>query len=291
MRGVILINAYSKLEHGLYQSTRLKEELNKLGIATDIRRNNFFATAISDYGDVISRLREYAFCIYLDKDKYTSYMLEKAGMRLFNRHDAIEACDDKMTTFIRLANKGIPMPYTLPGFLCYDPMEPVSKDLLDRVEQELGYPVIIKTCYGSLGKGVYKADNRIELLQLAEQVKCIPHLFQRFINSSYGKDIRVIVIGGKYVAAMERCSDNDFRSNLALGGRGKAIVPPDEVVQMCENVANVLNLDYCGVDILYGEHGYFVCEVNSNAFFCGMESVTGINIARVYCNHILKNIF
>lgn len=290
MRAVILINAYSRLEHGLYQSARLKEELEKLGVVTDIRRNNFFATAVSDCGEAISRLSEYAFCIYLDKDKYTSYLLEKAGMRLFNRHDAVEACDDKMTTFIHLANNGIPMPHTLPGLLCYDPSEAISDDTLERVEHELGYPVIIKTSYGSLGKGVYKADNRAELRREAERVKCMPHLFQRFVGSSYGKDIRVAVIGGKYIAAMERCSSGDFRSNLELGGSGRAVVPPDEVVRMCEKVADILNLDYCGVDVLYGEHGYFVCEVNSNAFFRGLEAATGLNIARAYCDHILDSV-
>lgn len=287
MEAVILTNAYSRLEHALYQSERLKEELEKRGVKTDILKNNFFATSISDNGDALSCLKKYSFCIYLDKDKYTSFLLEKTGMRLFNRHDAIEACDDKMTTFIRLANNGINMPHTLPGLLCYDPNEQIAEATLDKVEREIGYPVIVKTSYGSLGKGVYKVDNRKELKDVAEQLKCVPHLFQRFVSSSYGKDIRVCVIGGKYVAAMERCSDGDFRSNLELGGTGKAITPPNEVIQMCEKVADILNLDYCGVDVLYGEHGYYICEVNSNAFFRGLETATGVNIAKLYCEHIL----
>ena len=43
----------------------------------------------------------------LDKDKYISLMLEKAGLRLFNSSLAIELCDDKMLTHIILAKNGI----------------------------------------------------------------------------------------------------------------------------------------------------------------------------------------
>lgn len=289
-KGLILINAYSKLEHSLNQSKRLKEEFEKLGVAIDIRRNNCFFASIDDDGNTKADL-DYDFCIYLDKDKYMSQMLEKAGLRVFNSHFSVQACDDKMTTSILLADNGIAMPQTLPGLLCYDSSETVNEDALDIVEQRLGYPVIIKTSYGSLGKGVHKADNREELRAIAENVKCKPHLFQKFIKSSYGRDIRVIVIGGKYVASMVRQSDNDFRSNLELGGCGTAIDAPEEVVRMCEKVARVLKLDYCGIDVLFGQDKYYVCEVNSNAFFGGIESVTNMNIAKKYAEFIIGNIY
>lgn len=288
MRAIILINAYSGPEHSLYQSGRLKEELEKRGVAADIRRNNFFAALLGDGGEVLSRLSGYDFCIYLDKDKYISRLLEKTGMRLFNPHAAVEACDDKMTTAICLSDAGIPMPKTLPGLLCYDPSERIADETLDTVAAELGFPLIVKTSYGSLGKGVAKAEDREALRTLAEQVKCMPHLFQRCISSSYGRDIRAIVIGGKYVAAMERRSFHDFRSNLEMGGVGSPFDAPEEVRAMCEKAARLLRLDYCGVDVLFGERGYYLCEVNSNAFFRGFEEVTGINVARLYTEHILS---
>ncbi|MDE6676355.1 MAG: hypothetical protein K2K12_01405, partial [Clostridia bacterium] len=71
-RGTILINAYATSESELYSAKRLKEELDALGIQTEIKRN------------VLVLRLETDFCIYLDKDKYAGELLEKSGLRLFN---------------------------------------------------------------------------------------------------------------------------------------------------------------------------------------------------------------
>lgn len=289
-KGLILVNAYSKLKSSLNQSVRLQEEFELLGVKTDIKANDFFAATITDTGDIAQKVKGYDFCVYLDKDKYVSHMLEKCGMRLFNRSEAIELCDDKMVTAIALANNGIRMPSTMAGLLCYDRDEPVKSAALDEVEKNLGYPLIVKTSFGSLGKGVYKADNRAQLNDIANRLKCEPHLYQSFIAESAGYDIRVIVIGGKFVAAMERKSNGDFRSNLYLGGSATAVVPENKLICMCEKAASILKLDYCGVDVLRGDD-YYICEVNSNAFFGGMESVTGVNIAKKYAEYIYNNVY
>ena len=290
-RAIILINAYSQLKHSLNQSVRLKEELEKRGVHADIMNNNFFATHTDERGEIVNKLHGYDFCVYLDKDKYTSFLLEKSGMRLFNPHSAIEDCDDKMTTFARLAGNGIPMPETLPGLLCYDRDLPVQKKTLDEVEKMLGYPLIMKMCYGSLGAGVFKINNRSELEDMSEKLKCEPHLFQKFIKNSCGRDMRVIVVGGKCIAAMERVNENDFRSNIELNGKGIKIDPPEEVKKMCVKAAEILNLDYCGTDVLFGDNGYLLCEVNSNAFFGGIEAVTGINVGGAYADHMCRLIY
>lgn len=289
MKGVILTNAYKDIPQTRSQCVRLKEELEKLHVSIDIMRNDFFAANITSGGEIASKLSGYDFCIYLDKDKYISYMLEKAGIRLFNSARAIELCDDKMTTALALSNSGIPMPKTLPGLLCYDEGAPLNEQALRIVEEELGYPVIVKSSFGSMGTGVFKAENFEELKGAASALKMQPHLFQQYIAESAGRDIRVIVIGGKAVAAMERISGGDFRSNIAMGGRGLKIDMPVQVKEMAEKAAALLNLDYCGADILFGKDGFYLCEVNSNAFFDGIEAATGVNIAKLYANHIVES--
>lgn len=292
-KGLILINAFSKLKSAMNQPVRLKEELKVLGIESDIKPCSV-DTAMIISGCSSSFLKEYDFIIYLDKDKYTSALLENTGMRLFNSHEAILTCDDKMMTHIALSDKGIKMPDTIPGLLCYN-KDASLQDVLTRVElieQKLGYPCVIKECYGSLGSGVFRANNRNELLSYMEKVKCKEHLFQKMITSSEGRDARVIVIGGKVVCSMKRISDTDFRSNIELGGRAEVFDLPQSFKDVAEKAANILKLDYCGIDLLFDESDEpIVCEVNSNAFFGGMESVTGFNVAGAYARYIKEIIY
>lgn len=289
MKGLILINAYSTQSEMLYQPNRLKDEFLALGVSVDILKNDFFPFSTQD-GSVKSKLNGYDFCIYLDKDKYVLKCLDKIGIPLFNSFNAIETCDDKMMTYIHLSNHGIPIPKTLPGLLCYDHSAPIKSEVVDALENEVGYPIIIKECYGSLGKGVYLARDRQKLISVMEKVKCVPHLFQSFISSSYGKDLRVIVIGNTVVGAMLRQSNGDFRSNITAGGSGSGYPLSEEIKNLALRSAKAIGLDYCGIDFLFDENGFTVCEVNSNAFFGGFERVTGINVAKLYAEYIINKV-
>ena len=89
---------------------------------------------------------------------------------------------------------------------------------------------------------------------------------------------------------MERVSGGDFRSNIAAGGKGRRIELPEQAKDIAEKAAKILALDYCGADILFGKDKFYLCEVNSNAFFDGIEKVTGVNIAGLYAGYIIKTI-
>ena len=89
---------------------------------------------------------------------------------------------------------------------------------------------------------------------------------------------------------MERVAqEGEFRSNVELGGKGRAVKLEVSYACVAESAAKVLGLDYCGVDLLEGKNGAIVCEVNSNAFFEGLELATGVNVAREYAKHILAS--
>ena len=196
-----------------------------------------------------------------------------------------------MLTILELANHDIPMPKTLPGLLCFAPSAKIKPETLDTIIQKLSLPVIVKECFGSLGKGVYLAHDKNELAAICEKVKTKPHLFQEFISSSYGKDVRVIVVGDEVVGSILRVSNNDFRSNISSGGHGEKFELSDEMKALALKIAKILNLKYCGMDFLIGKNGSpLVCEVNSNAFFKGFEKVTGINVAKKYAEYILKDL-
>ncbi|MBD5132379.1 MAG: RimK family alpha-L-glutamate ligase [Clostridiales bacterium] len=287
-KAIILVNAYA-LSPLTRQVERLSDELNKRGVTVVAYRNDGLRAAIENGKTTVDHTAD--FCIYLDKDKYIARMLEKSGMRLFNSAQAIENCDDKMLTHILLADNGVAMPDTIPGLLCYNDGEQLNEVALDKIEKRLGLPVVIKLSYGSMGKGVFLAKTRTELSATAKKLQLYPHLYQKYISSSHGKDMRVIVVGGKVIGGMIRSSDNgDFRSNIGLGGHAQKVDVPSEIKKAAIKAAKILELDYCGIDFLLGEKP-LLCEVNSNAFFDAFEEATNINVAGAYADHILKEVY
>lgn len=287
MKGIILVNAYSDNADYLYQARRLAKEFSKFGVRAEIRKNYCGVASVAENGEI--KLSETAdFAVFLDKDKYVMNLMERAGIRLFNTARAIELCDDKMLTHIALVKKGIPMPETIPAPLCYTPSVSLAEDYCENVVSALGLPLVVKYSYGSLGKQVYLADTKERLCALATELRTTPHFYQRYIAESRGKDLRVIAIGGKPVAAMIRRSNGDFRSNVALGGDCEPYSVTEEVAKIVEKASAALQLDYCGVDLLFGKDGFLLCEVNSNAYFKGIEKATGVNVAAAYVEHILR---
>ncbi len=289
MKGFIIVNPFLVPQESVYQAERLKSEFENKGVAVEIISDAFLRAELDC--KLRSDLSSADFIIYLDKDKYQSQILTKLSVRLFNSHEAIRLCDDKAETYIALSNVGINLPKTIFGALCYNKDLSIKEEWADKIIDSLGLPVIVKESFGSMGKGVYKADDKESLLSIMEKVKLKPHLFQQNISKKVGVDVRVIVIGGKAVCAMERVNESDFRSNVARGGSGVKVELSPEFKSVAEKCAQVLNLDYCGVDLLYGENNEpIVCEVNSNAFIGGIESATGFNVAKAYCEYILNEL-
>ena len=131
----------------------------------------------------------------------------------------------------------------------------------------------------------------LALLHLRKKLLHTSHLYQQFVSSSSGKDVRVIVVGGKAIASMVRQNQNDFRANVELGGIAKYMPVDDVFLRTAENCAKVLGLDYAGVDLLIDQNGLpLVCEVNSNAYFKGMQSCFDVDVADEYMQHILKKL-
>lgn len=290
MKGKIILNAFLRPIESVLQAQRLQEEFKRFGVSVEIVNDGFLRSQIVG-NEIVTDLFDCDFIIYLDKDKYLSKELENKGLRLFNRHDAIRVCDDKGETYIALSNKGINIPDTIFGALCYSNEDQISREATKEIIAKLSLPIIVKESYGSMGKGVYLAKSEDELFDLMQKLKLKPHLFQRYVKAEKGTDYRVIVIGEKAVASMKRHNDLDFRSNIARGGYGEKIDLPKEFIALAEKCAKELGLDYCGVDILKDEQGEpVVCEVNSNAFFDGIEKATGVNVAKLYAEYVIKTI-
>lgn len=285
-RVLIVINGYGLAGGIQHQVDRLKQEFSKRGVEVEVIKNTQVFAYIFE-GNIEISLPKYDFVLYLDKDRYVAELLEKAGYKLYNSIDSIIKCDDKMLTHICLSNERLKMPTTISSTLCYT--DNGNRDYLKPVIEKVGLPMIVKENYGSLGKQVYLANDYNELLEIENKLIHIPHIFQEYIECSKGKDYRIIVIGGKVVAYMKRENKNSYLSNLATGGTATKVILPKEYLDAAEKAAKILGLDYCGVDILEGPNGEpIISEVNSNAFYEGIEKTTGVNVAGCYVDYLLK---
>lgn len=291
-KGLVILNAFDVFPEYHHMFDRLVEEFKPYGISLDKKQNNEVLACISSTGEVITKELPYDFIIYLDKDYYIAKMFEKAGYKLFNNAEAIRICDDKMLTHLTLSNHNIKMPKTINFPLRYYSDE--YSLFLKNVIKELGFPMIVKEVYGSLGEQVHLINNEEDLFKLEEKIYKRPHIYQEYIKSSKGKDIRMVVINKKYVTNMNRISqdEKEFKSNIETGGIGVKINPSKEYIEYAEKVATIIGLDYCGLDLLIGEDNEpILCEVNANAYFSPIEKYSHDNVAREYVKHIHNTIY
>lgn len=217
--------------------------------------------------------------LFWDKDTRLAHAMEATGARLYNPARAVELCDDKLKTHDALARAGIPMPRTLAAPMTYVKMDEPGCGEFWRQAAALGFPLVVKECFGSLGGQVYLAKNANELRALTAAMGAKPFLAQQFVAESAGEDKRLYVVGDRVVAAMRRHSDTDFRANIEHGGQGFAYTPTEEECALALRCCAVLGLHMAGVDLLDSEEGPLVCEVNSSAHMAGLTACTGVDVA------------
>ena len=240
----------------------------------------------------IKSIDKYDFAINLDKDGYLSQAIEKI-IPIYNNYSSLRLSDDKMLTILALKNSNINAPLTVSAPLCYvdNPDKEIVRRFLDQVEERLSYPLVFKECHGSLGRQVKLINNREELEKVYYSHIQIPHIYEEFLKKHKGHDYRIMVIDNKVVAAMERINENDFRSNIALGGKGYDVTKtiPEEYKKLAIDACIALGLDYAGIDVgISDDDKPCFIEANSNAFFTEIEKVTGINITGLLVEYLLK---
>ena len=186
-------------------------------------------------GEILALVSDGAFVINRGRCAGLTRFLEENGVFVSNPSAVTETANDKLLTFERL-HASVPM---------------LETHLLTEAEPPIPFPIVAKPAAGHGGAGVTKIASPAELAayRAAHPERSV---VQPFADAG-GRDIRVYVIGGKPVAAMERRSDTDFRSNFSLGGRAR-IVPLDSLKEdelaIVSAVCEALPLDYAGVDIM-----------------------------------------
>lgn len=209
------------------------------------------------------------------------HILKMQGTYIYNDAKAIERTVDKGMTSFLLKQHGIATPAT---WICE-----ARQDAHELIQSQLAHhaAVVIKPLFGSQGQGV-------RLIQQADAyplprdmfVDGVYYLQQKIETGSNNYDYRVFVINHQAVATMQR-SGEGWLHNVARGAQCKW-VEDEEIATLAEEASKVLDIDYCGVDIIRDADGkLWVLELNSIPAWRGLQSVCSENIAQLLVDDLL----
>jgi len=277
----------TQLRPEAYEVHRLVEEAHKEGIELEVFKPEQFDLIVTREDErsilVNSEKRELPDFVIPRMGAGTTYFtlailrhMERLGIHVVNNPESIEIVKDKLYSHQILAENNLPVPKTM---LVKFPVN------IDLVERNLGFPVVVKTLSGSQGSGVFLAENKgtfDDLMQLIEATnKTANIILQEFITASKGTDLRVFTLGGRAIACFKRTNKGGgFKANFSAGGSVEKFEITPEIEWLATQTSNILNLDMAGIDLLFDNDHFKICEANSSPGFEGLESSSDLNIPK-----------
>lgn len=259
--------------------------LNTLRFAIDLTADepdlHYRGRQLSDYDAILPRIGN--SITYFGTAVVRQF--EQMDVYTPNTANGISSARDKLRANQILSKHNIAMPPT--AFVRN------RADVRPAIERVGGAPVVIKLLEGTQGIGVILAPQ----VKVAEAIIETLHstkqnvLIQKFIAESRGRDIRALVVGDRVVAAMRRSAAGDeFRSNVHRGGSVESVTLDPVYEQTAVRAAQIMGLRVAGVDMLEGEDGPLVMEVNSSPGLQGIEQATGLDVAGAIIDYIANQV-
>jgi|688.fasta_scaffold05187_20 RimK family alpha-L-glutamate ligase len=221
--------------------------------------------------------------------------LESLGFVSVNSLKSVLLCEDKLDTVQKLQEKGISTPKTA--------LVSSEEDIENAVKKVGGiFPIVVKLLSGTKGIGVFQVDSIASLLSTLQTIwKLSPQtelILQEKIEADY--DLRIHVVGTKnsyngdnytIIASMRRNRiENDFRTNVSLGGQAESVEIPEEIENIAIEAAKATECSWCGVDVILEKNTGqpYVLEVNASPGTDGIETATGLDVTGIILDFILN---
>ncbi|KXX66751.1 alpha-L-glutamate ligase [Flammeovirga sp. SJP92] len=236
---------------------------------------------LNDFDAIIPRIRPSATFYGTALTRH----FEAMGVYTLNNASSITRSRDKLYALQLLINNGLPIPTT--GFA----NSPLDTDEL--IKMVGGAPLIVKLLEGTQGKGVVLAETTKAAESLINAFKSLKAniLVQEFVKEANGKDLRCFVVNGKVVESIMRtAAPGEFRANIHMGGTASLVKITSEEKKVALLAAKTLNLKVAGVDIIRGQNGPLLLEVNSSPGLEGIEGVSSKDIAGKMIETIEKDL-
>ncbi len=205
--------------------------------------------------------------------------IEMNGITVVNSLMQWLAASDKLAALAFLSSNGLPVPDTVSSenfMISYN------------AAKEFG-SVVVKPLRSSMGLGVFKLDDPDVAMHTFSYLVNLnkPIYVQRYLEKIGGGDYRVIVVGNAAIGAEYR-RGKTWKSNVAQGAVARAARLNAELQELSVKAAEVLGLDYVGVDIAETKDGYVILETNPSIKWQAFREATGINPAEHIVRHLIS---
>ena len=266
-----IIEKYNKMTNA-YTCNRLVEEATKQGM--DLKIIGIHDTMILD-NEIRNngvKLEKRDFVINRYKWGKVKDEINSLAVRSYNPLEAYNIYINKYEQVKRLRSDAFLVPRYLLGtaMLQYEDIVKI-----------LGTPFVAKGLESSMGEQISLIEKEEDLKNLRKKYGMEKEwLFEEFVTTSFGRDMRFYSIRGEVVACMQRKSQGDFRANVALGASVESYEITPEIRQIAKDIYEQTGLDFLGIDLLFGEDKPYFCEINVMPGIEGIEKATGVNVAR-----------
>ena len=206
------------------------------------------------------------FVIYRARNWEIPKQIEEAGIRCFNNSFTNHLSNDKSLTYKLLEKNGIPCIRSFAS--------------LDDIDE---FPCIMKSIDGHGGKEVFLINSKSEAKDISSKYNKT-FVFQKYYKNS--GDVRLYLLDKKVVAGVLRHNDKDFRSNYSLGGEVSTFVPPVEMQNIAENISQITDADFIGVDFLVTNGCYLVNEIEDPVGSRMLYKTSKIDIVSLFVLYI-----
>ena len=266
-----IIEKYNKMTNA-YTCNRLVEEATKLGI--DLKIIGIHDTLVLE-DQIINngkKVEKRDFVINRYKWGKVKDEINALALRSYNSLKAYNIYINKYEQIKNLRSDAFLVPKYLLGtaMLKYEDIVSI-----------LGIPFVAKGLESSMGEQISLIEKSEDLEKLCKKYGMEKEwLFEEFVTTSFGRDLRFYSIRGEAVACMQRKSQGDFRANVALGASVEAYETTPGIQQIAKDIYEQTGLDFLGIDLLFGEDKPYFCEINVMPGIEGIEKATGVNVAK-----------
>jgi ribosomal protein S6--L-glutamate ligase len=199
--------------------------------------------------------------------------LDHLGIRKPYVSETILIAHNKFITLEQLTKHGIPIPET---FLTS------SRESAKKIMEKFKLPAVIKLLSGFGGEGVLMVDSKEAFKSIIETMKILKQemLIEKYVENP-GEDVRGIMAGDEIIASYKRIAPpGEKKSNIHLGGHATSYKLTPEMEEIVFKSGEAIKSKLCAIDMIVGDKGPQVIEVNINFGLKAIEKTTDINVAR-----------